>query len=225
MRAALPVGGDGHSQPWRRSGRSPSCECCAGCRHPSFDATEDSLLEWRTTARETFTDALLMPALPALRAAAVGSVEVARSYEHDGVRIEELSWQLPYGPRTQALFLTPTGVVEPGSLPALLALHCHGGQKVFGLEKITVRKRPLALTVRSKPVLANIVVCLRYRNAAVFCLQVTDQPQHPAMAQHQATYYGGRAWANEMARRGYAVLVHDAFPFGAFSFTNSLEKN
>ena len=144
MRAALPVGGDGHSQPWRRSGRSPSCECCAGCRHPSFDATEDSLLEWRTTARETFTDALLMPALPALRAAAVGSVEVARSYEHDGVRIEELSWQLPYGPRTQALFLTPrpTGVVEPGSLPALLALHCHGGQKVFGLEKITVRKSP-----------------------------------------------------------------------------------
>lgn len=122
-----------------------------------------------------------MPALPALRAAATSSVEVTRTREFDGVRIEYLSWQLPYGPRTQALLLLPAGEVEPGSLPGLLALHCHGGQKVFGLEKITK----------------------------------TDQPQHPAMAEHQATYYGGRAWANEMAKRGYAVLVHDAFPFGS----------
>ena len=83
------------------------------------------------------------------------------------------------GARTQALYLTPAGV--GGSLPALLALHCHGGQKVFGLEKITR----------------------------------TDAAQHPAMEEHQATYYGGRAWANEMAKRGYAVLVHDAFPFGS----------
>lgn len=150
-------------------------------RNPAYPATEAGLVEWRAVARRALTDALLMPALPALRDAATSSVEVARIYEVDGVRIEELSWQLPYGPRTQALLLLPPGKTDPGSLPALLALHCHGGQKVYGLEKITK----------------------------------TDQPQHPAMVEHQATYYGGRAWANEMAKRGYAVLVHDAFPFGS----------
>jgi dienelactone hydrolase len=35
------------------------------------------------------------------------------------------------------------------------------------------------------------------------------------MARHQDTYYGGVGWANELARRGYAVLVHDAFAFAS----------
>jgi dienelactone hydrolase len=33
--------------------------------------------------------------------------------------------------------------------------------------------------------------------------------------EHQETYYGGRAWANELAKRGYVVLVSDAFPFAS----------
>src|SRR5262245_64870978 len=32
---------------------------------------------------------------------------------------------------------------------------------------------------------------------------------------HQDRYYGGVAWANEIAKRGYAVLVHDTFPFAS----------
>jgi dienelactone hydrolase len=32
---------------------------------------------------------------------------------------------------------------------------------------------------------------------------------------HQAESYEGTAWANEIARRGYAVLVHDTFPFAS----------
>jgi dienelactone hydrolase len=39
--------------------------------------------------------------------------------------------------------------------------------------------------------------------------------QHPMMARHQAHYYEGTAWANELARRGYVVLVHDAFAFAS----------
>lgn len=39
--------------------------------------------------------------------------------------------------------------------------------------------------------------------------------QHPLMAQLQEHQYGGRAWANELARRGYVVLAHDAFAFGS----------
>jgi dienelactone hydrolase len=36
---------------------------------------------------------------------------------------------------------------------------------------------------------------------------------HPLLREHQSFYYGGRAWANELARKGYAVLVHDVIPF------------
>ena len=35
------------------------------------------------------------------------------------------------------------------------------------------------------------------------------------VAAHQRQYYGGRAWANELARRGYVVLAHDAFAFAS----------
>ena len=35
------------------------------------------------------------------------------------------------------------------------------------------------------------------------------------VAEHQRQYYGGRAWANELARRGYVVLAHDAFAFAS----------
>jgi len=38
---------------------------------------------------------------------------------------------------------------------------------------------------------------------------------HPLMKALQDHQYGGRAWANELAGRGYVVLVHDAFAFGS----------
>lgn len=37
---------------------------------------------------------------------------------------------------------------------------------------------------------------------------------HPLVREHW-DYYGGVAWANELARRGYVVLVHDAYAFGS----------
>ncbi len=41
------------------------------------------------------------------------------------------------------------------------------------------------------------------------------RPNHPLFAKYREEYYGGVAWANELARRGYAVLCHDAAPFGS----------
>lgn len=38
---------------------------------------------------------------------------------------------------------------------------------------------------------------------------------HSLVAKHRAELYGGRAWANELARRGYAVLAPDAFSFAS----------
>jgi dienelactone hydrolase len=43
----------------------------------------------------------------------------------------------------------------------------------------------------------------------------TSDSQHPMMAEHQQYYYGGRAWANEIAKRGYVVMVSDTFLFAS----------
>jgi len=93
--------------------------------------------------------------------------------------VEELVWQLPYGPPTEAVFLKPEGAAGP--LPGILALHDHAGKKYFGKRKIS---------------------------------RAGGDP-HPLMAEHQDHYYGGVAWADEIARSGYAVLVPDAFPFAS----------
>ena len=45
------------------------------------------------------------------------------------------TWQLPYGPPTEAVVLKPAGAT--GTLPGNLGLHDHGGNKYFGLRKIT----------------------------------------------------------------------------------------
>ncbi|MBX3742514.1 MAG: hypothetical protein KF712_16120 [Akkermansiaceae bacterium] len=43
----------------------------------------------------------------------------------------------------------------------------------------------------------------------------TSADVHPLLVEHQKKYYGGTAWANEIARKGYVVLVHDTFAFGS----------
>tara|TARA_R110000868_G_scaffold220806_2_gene472253 strand:+ start:3679 stop:4998 length:1320 start_codon:yes stop_codon:yes gene_type:complete len=106
-------------------------------------------------------------------------VTIKRKYIYDGLEIEELTWQLPYGRPVEAIFLKPEN--SEGKLPAILALHDHAGKKYFGKRKITK----------------------------------TSDNQHPLMEAHQNSDYEGRAWANEIAKRGYAVLVHDAFSFAS----------
>jgi len=57
----------------------------------------------------------------------------ARHHE-DGVVVEEISYDMPYGPRANGLFLYPK---EAGSkLPAVLALHDHGEFFYYGKEKL-----------------------------------------------------------------------------------------
>ena len=61
-------------------------------------------------------------------------VTVTGRTTYDGVDIEFLTWQLPMGPKTEAVFLKPAGARGP--LPAILALHDHGGNKFMGWRKI-----------------------------------------------------------------------------------------
>ncbi len=43
----------------------------------------------------------------------------------------------------------------------------------------------------------------------------TSDQMHPMMQDLQQHTYSGKAWANELASRGYVVLVHDVFTFGS----------
>ncbi|RPJ49878.1 MAG: hypothetical protein EHM21_06140, partial [Chloroflexi bacterium] len=61
-------------------------------------------------------------------------VQINARWEKDGLTGEEMYWSVGYGPRTQAWFFRPSGAREP--LPAVLALHDHGGFKYYGKEKI-----------------------------------------------------------------------------------------
>lgn len=136
--------------------------------------------EWRKTARSEVDRCLAKPALDKLPA-----VRTERKYEHDGLDMEELSWNLPYGPETRAVFMKPAGCTK--RIPGILSLHDHSGNKHFGWRKI----------VR------------------------TSGKTHALMTEHQNNYYGGAAWANELAKRGFAVLAHDVFPFGSRKVTAS----
>ncbi len=133
-----------------------------------------SLPEWKEQARAQVLDKLGKPHYRGNPEVTVRSRSV-----YNGLEVEEISWQLPYGPATEAIVLKPAGVNSP--LPAVLAFHDHGGNKYFGKRKIT---------------------------------RTSDEP-HSLIVQHQDHYYEGRAWANDLASKGYVVMVHDAFPFAS----------
>jgi dienelactone hydrolase len=139
-------------------------------RQPMFQDAD----AWRPIARTRFRELLAQPAV-----ASTPLPRIEHRFEFEGLEIEHLQWQLPFGPPTEAIFLKPAGA--RGKLPGIIGLHDHGGNKYFGLRKITRISKDL----------------------------------HPLQLTHQQRYYGGAAWANELARRGYAVLVHDTFTFGS----------
>lgn len=133
-----------------------------------------NLAQWREMAKQRLIERLGVPDIGEMP-----QVTLKKQYEYDGLHIEELTWQLPYGRPTEGILLKPANAKDP--LPAILAFHDHGGNKYFGTRKIT---------------------------------KTSDQ-QHPLMKEHQQEYYEGMAWANEIAKRGYVVLVSDAFPFAS----------
>ena len=74
--------------------------------------------------------------------------------EEDGLIIDEISYDMPFGPRTSGFFLYPTK--HKGRLPAVIALHDHGGFFYYGKEKITaVRNEPRILQEHKKRYYAN----------------------------------------------------------------------
>lgn len=152
---------------WARNGRCPE-DLPLSFLHPQWNNLET----WKICARSKVKELLVPPETGSTR-----NVRLLAAYQFDGVTVEELAWNLPFGPETRAVFLKPANTVRP--LPGILGFHDHAGVKYFGKRKI----------IRT-------------------CSEI-----HSFIAAHQREYYGGVAWANELAKQGYGVLVHDVFPF------------
>jgi len=142
--------------------------------HPKEGGRFSNVNEWRAAARKRAWECIAPVNLGGVPEARVDSTTTL-----DGLDIERLSWQLPCGPRTEAVLLKPVGAT--GKLPAILGLHDHGGNKFLGWRKIA---------------------------------RADDAPW-TIQLRHQEQSYEGLAWANEIAKRGYVVIVHDTFPFGS----------
>jgi dienelactone hydrolase len=144
---------------------------------PSLSFRNDTfsdLNNWRDLAKERVKERMGV-----LDIGELPKVTVDQVIRYDGLICEEISYQLPFGRPTKAVVLKPENA--SGKLPAVLGLHCHGGNKYLGLDKIAKTK--------------------------------DDVPEH--VKAHHATYYEGKAWANELAKQGYVVMVHDTFAFGS----------
>lgn len=143
--------------------------------HLSYRRSDFTELEsWRPRAKDKVLEYLAPPDIGGLP-----EVTVKRQYEYDGLQIEEISWQLPFGRATEAVVLKPKNA--KGKLPAVLGLHDHAGNKYLGKRKI-----------------------------------IRTQDELPTFQKEvQEWIYEDQPWANELAKRGYVVLVHDVFTFGS----------
>jgi len=94
----------------------------------------------------------------------------------------------------------PAGVTGP--LPGLLALHCHGGIKAYGAQRlVSFPRNPEDYDGGTSAAVAS--------GSASHALPPLDV---------RAKLYSGRALATWLAQQGFAVLTHDAFMWGSRSF-------
>ncbi|MBS7634344.1 acetylxylan esterase [Candidatus Bathyarchaeota archaeon] len=142
----------------------------------SYLAREWPELEaWRTMGRAKVLELLAFnpPGMPL-------NATVDSKREDGDLVVEEISYDMPYGPRVRGLFIYPKNRGEDEKMPAVVALHDHGGFKYFGKEKIAA---------------------------------IPNEPH--ILHEFKKECYGGRSWATELAKRGFAVLAVDAFLFGS----------
>jgi dienelactone hydrolase len=130
-----------------------------------------SLDPWKAAARPVFRRHLCYDPKPLPLDATVVRREAREGFTLETVRI-----------RATAAYDIPAWVLIPtqrrGRLPAVVALHCHSGQYVWGHEKV-----------------------------------LSSPDDSPALGEFRDQIYG-RPYAELLARRGYVVIVSDAFYFG-----------
>lgn len=128
--------------------------------------------EWKQAARPDFRRCLGYDPKPEPLSAQVISRERRDGFSLEAVRIRATSaYEIP------AWVLIPDHAKWPA--PGVIACHDHGGNFVWGYEKI-----------------------ISYPN------------EHPALTSYRDFYYG-RPYVEALAKKGYVVLVIDAFYFGS----------
>jgi dienelactone hydrolase len=132
------------------------------------------------------------------------------------------------GPETQRLVREALGFSRPEEQPQ--DLHIEGRWERDGLEgeeaSWSVGYGPRTHAWVLKPAgsggpLPGIVALHDHGDFKFYGKEkIADGPEAPApiMVGHRDWYYGGRAFANSLAREGFVVLVHDVFPWGSRKF-------
>ena len=87
----------------------------------------------RGSANVTRDEALAALATPIAGSGPI-DLQRGRTWKHEDIVAQELSWSAGYGPRTEAFLYRPQRA--SGRTPAVLALHDHGLFKYYGKEKI-----------------------------------------------------------------------------------------
>jgi dienelactone hydrolase len=138
----------------------------------SYENRKGSVKDWRNKGRAELKKFLSFSPEPVPLDLQVHSVA-----KRDGYELRRISFAGSSHYRVPALLLVPD---KPGEkLPAVVALHDHGGWFFHGKEKL-----------------------------------VRLEGEHAALKNFRERYYGSRTYADELARRGYVVIVPDAFYWG-----------
>jgi len=118
------------------------CERRLSFLDPQWSDVED----WRAQARAQVHRCLSYnPPSCALQAT------VAERHETDGLLVEKVRYEQPFGPPTEAFLLRPSSASE--RLPAVVALHDHSAFKYFGKEKlVAVEREPDVLSDLKKEI-------------------------------------------------------------------------
>lgn len=200
----------GSPQPTMLGAYGPWAARLFASRRPGYSFLDERWTDvsgWKNEARALFASLVLAPES--------GKPEVRLTAHRvaDGLSIEELEWNLPFGPTTRAWFLKPqhTSGSSQTRLPGVLALHDHGGNKYFGKSKIADSGVAADRDTADDKDMRDDISMRDSRGSAAPLPGTAGA--HPLIADYRKLYYGGRAWASELARRGYGVLVHDIFPF------------
>ncbi|MCX5770106.1 MAG: dienelactone hydrolase family protein [Candidatus Hydrogenedentes bacterium] len=128
---------------------------------------------WRKAGREKMWELLAYePQEASPEAELIGEVK------KEGYTRYHVRYAVTANRKTEAFLLIPDNLKGP--VPAVIALHDHGGFYYYGKEKITKTENPL-----------------------------------PCLQKHIDEAYGGRPFADELALRGFVVLIPDAFYFGS----------
>ena len=161
-----------------------------------------------TCPGQELADALGVPAVPS-----TPDVLFDSQVTHDGVTTSRINWQLGFGPRTRGWYLRPAGAA--GTLPGVLALHCHAGIKSGGADRLVDTRLVDTRLVDTR------TMDTRLAGPGAAAPRQMDSGRVDGSPSLQQRFYGGRALATWLAAQGFAVLAHDAFSWGSRRFVLS----